>query len=76
MVVSRAGCTGRSEASPLYDFLSLNIVYASICEAQDSRQACCIMPLPRKQLLSILHVLRTSLCAGVCLYAGGAAYSL
>ncbi len=30
----------------LNDFLSLGIVYASICEAQDSGQACCIILLP------------------------------
>ena len=45
MVVSRAGCTGRSEASPLNDSLSLRIVYAGICEAQDSGQAGCIILL-------------------------------
>ena len=43
--MSRAGCTGRSEAPPLNDSLSLRIVYAGICEAQDSGQAGCIILL-------------------------------
>ena len=69
----RAGCTGRSESVSLNDFLSLGIVYAGICEAQDFGQACCIILL-LAQLLSILLVFRASLCAGVCLDAGGAVH--
>ncbi len=50
----------------------------AIVVVQDSRQACCIMLLPpsREQLLSILLVLRTSLCAGVWLDVGAAGYFL
>ena len=77
MVVFRAGCTGRSAAFSLNTFLSLGIVYASICELRTpGRFVVSYSCLLLEQLLSILLVFRTRLCAGVCLEAGGTGYFL